>query len=238
MALEDLVKIGKRAIAGEKARDSYDKDSKKNLALDLAKIRFADDGPNGQLAIDMVKNDSIRGPGYGPTKHGEAYNDFSSGNREGAYTQVEADIAGSFAGIGDDRLVPYLMGRAPLKYFDADQEILDAHAGAYEAAKLKKDEGAKKKRAKEEMKAVIADLKAKNLDSGMLKFVQSIAEATEFAEVTKLLDAGIDATIKAFGQIDPVKLRTYAQGRYQGINDQGARKAEAYEIGKVVAESN
>lgn len=238
MALDDLVRIGKKATAGEKSRDSYDKDSKKNLALDLAKLQYADQ-PNGQLLIDTVKNDSTRGPGYGATKHGESYNDFISGKREGAYVEVEADITGSFAAVGDDRLVPYLMNRTPLQYSGTDQEVLDAHAAAYAATQLKKDDAAKKKRAKETFKKIVADLKASNPDTGMLKFVQSIAEATGYEETMKLyVDAEIEAAIKAFGQIDPVKLRGYAQARYEGIQDQGARKAEAYELAKAVGESN
>lgn len=234
MALDDLIRIGKQSSKAEKAKDDYGKDKSKNLTLELAKISgIANAGPAGQAMFDAIKRDS---PNYVETRHGTEYGSFIGGQRDLSYAEVEADVVGSFAGLVDDRIASYLMTRAPVKYFDADQEILDIHAAAYEAAKLKKDEGAKKKRAKEEMKAIVANLKAKKINPAILKLGQSIAEATDFREIVGLIDANIDATVKAFGQIDPVKLRAYAQGRYVGIADQDARKAEAYELGKAIGE--
>lgn len=229
MALNDLIRIGQQSSKAEKAKGDFEKDDSKNLTLELAKISGIDRA--NPTMFSVIKRDS---PNYVKTRHATQYKEFVDAQTDLSFIEVEADIPGSFAGIADDRLAPYLIGRAPLQYDGVNENVLNSHAGAYEAAKLKKDDAGKKKAAKGLLGQMVDDLKAKKVNGSIIKLGKSIIEATEYKEVVAIVEADLDARIKAFSENEPINLRSYAQGRYEAMGPD-MRKPESYEVAKAAA---
>ena len=227
MTLDDVIGAGKKA----KNTDAY-------------RTRFEESGGSLNAALDVAKlngEDKTNPAGYAILREGSA--DMAPARQrerlEAYVGNVFDEVVGitqpkareSIEGIKPEILRAYLLNRKPVNYKGADQEVFGAYEGAVKAQKVLTDEKELGKAVKTYQEKILGATKMSSI-KGSIAWVLNNNPDISVGAVQK--DAS--EKIKKFEGVEPEKLTRYAVGRYNSLDDK-AKKPEAYEIAKALADS-
>lgn len=227
MALDDVIGAGKKAKNTDAYRTKFEESGGSlNAALDAAKMDGMDkSNPAGYAALRAHAAD------MSPARQRETLDGYVGEVFDEVVGITQPKARESIEGIKPEILRAYLLNRKPVNYKGADQEVFGAYEGAVKARKLLSDEKELGKAVKTYQEKVLGATK-KNSLKGAIAWVLNNNPDISLGAVQK--DAS--EKIKKFEDVEAEKLTRYAVGRYNSLDDK-AKKPEAYEIAKALADS-
>lgn len=227
MALDDVIGAGSKAKKVEAYRIKFEESGGSlNAALDYAKIEGMDkSNPAGYAALRAHAADMT------PARQRETLEAYVGEVIEEVIGITLPKAREAIEGTKPEVLRAYLLNKKPVNYKGADPEVFGAYEGAVKARKLLSDEKELGKAVKSYQEKVIGATK-KNSLKGAIAWVLNNNPDISVGAVQK--DAS--EKIKKFEGVEAQKLTSYAVGRYQSLDDK-AKKPEAYEIAKALADS-
>lgn len=230
MTLDDVIGAGNKAKKVEAYSARFNESGGSlDAALGVAKIAGMDkSNPAGYAALRDPNRGSAN---MAPARQRETLEAYVGDVIEEVIGITLPKAREAIEGTKPEVLRNYLLNKKPVNYKGADQEVFGAYEGAVKARKLLSDEKELGKAVEAYQKKVIGATKENSL-KGAIAWVLNNNPDISVGAVQK--DAS--EKIKKFEGVEAQRLISYAVGRYQSLDDK-AKKSEAYEIAKALADS-
>jgi hypothetical protein len=227
MALDDVIKYGKKAIATEAIRARFLENPTYGAVSDLARADKV-----GEVDRSVYDDLAEGGVDLAPARVAKTLDD--------ALIAYQLQIASALdnprealSKLRDDPLLGYLLAVKPLK---ADSELGKLHASAAEGKAILEDPESMKRSLKSYVGSRVDKLIKAKTNPALIALYKKIAEISPDAITSRILKDA-NAAVSALRNAvlgNPDEVRKYALERYESSPEK-SKHVEAYTLGKAVA---
>jgi len=227
MALDDVIKYGKKAIATEAIRKRFGSDTTYDAISALAKADSI-----GEIDRSVYADVAEGGVDFQPARIARYLDD--------ALVDYQLQIASALdnprealSKLREDSLLGYLLAVKPLK---TDSELGKVHASAAEGKAILEDPESMKRSLKSYVGTRVDKLLKAGTNPAIIQIYKKLAEMSPEAMTSRILKDAHAAVLALRNVVlgRPDEVRKYALERYESSPEK-SRHVEAYTLGKAVA---